>query len=110
MKLTATAVTDKLAAALRRIRDQHPATYAYDEADMLAAVREWAAEALDGVDLENAERASERSAEVMRKLCADPATVRRALDFAVSRMHLNETERAALRGIADFLLEMERAP
>ncbi len=60
--------------------------------------------------LPNAERANERPAEVMRKLCADPATVRRALDFAASRMHLNETERATLRGIADFLLEMERTP
>ena len=32
-----------------------------------------------------------------------------ALDFAVSRMCLNETERAALRAIADVLLDMERA-
>lgn len=55
-------------------------------------------------------RVREWAAEMLRDLCANPATVRRALDFAASRMHLNETERATLRGIADFLLEMERAP
>lgn len=43
-------ITDKLAAALRRIRDQHPATYAHNEADMLSDVREWAAEALAEYD------------------------------------------------------------
>lgn len=61
-------------------------------------------------DARDSARAAIEQAENARTIAIDPAifsAVRRALDYSVSRMHLDENEKTGLRALSDDILSIE---